>query len=102
MGAKIRCVPLCSSGHQRHWPAVCTAAFYYIIMTTLKRLTRRTKLGCRQAAADVKPEMEEWIRGAVANAEGALARLTIAPLPPKGTLTFTTDLNAMAGQVDFI
>src|ERR1700741_178906 len=53
-------------------------------------------------AADVKPQMEEWIRGAVANAEGALARLTFAPLPPKGKLSFTTDLGAMAQQVDFI
>jgi len=53
-------------------------------------------------AADVKPEMEEWIRGAVANAEGALARLTFAPLPPKGRLSFTTDLHAMARQADFI
>jgi carnitine 3-dehydrogenase len=53
-------------------------------------------------AADVKPEMERWIRGAVENAEGALSRLTFAPLPPKGKLSFTTDLNAMARQVDFI
>ena len=30
--------------------------------------------------------MEDWIRGAVDNAEGALARLTFAPLPPKGKL----------------
>ena len=37
-----------------------------------------------------------WIRGAVENAEGALSRLTFAPLPPKGKLTFTTDLLAMA------
>src|SRR5262245_12221610 len=63
---------------------------------------RALHFGIDVVAADVKPEMEEWIRGAVANAAGALARLTIAPLPPKGTLTFTTDLNAMAGQVDFI
>jgi len=46
--------------------------------------------------------MEEWLRGAVANAESALARLTFAPLPPKGRLTFTTDMHAMARQVDFI
>src|SRR5256886_16021732 len=46
--------------------------------------------------------MEEWMRGAVANAEGALARLTLAPLPPKGKLSFTTDLHAMARQADFI
>ena len=46
--------------------------------------------------------MEVWIRGAVANAESALARLTSAPLPPKGKLSFTTDLIGMASQADFI
>jgi carnitine 3-dehydrogenase len=63
---------------------------------------RALHFGIDVVAADVKPEMEAWIRGAVANAEPALARLTFAPLPPKGRLTFTTDLNAMAAQVDFI
>jgi carnitine 3-dehydrogenase len=63
---------------------------------------RALHFGIDVVAADVKPEMEEWIRGAVANAEGALARLTSAPLPPKGKLTFTTDLLSMARQVDFI
>ena len=63
---------------------------------------RALHFGIDVVAADVKPEMQEWIRGAVANAEPALARLTFAPLPPKGKLTFTTDLNAMAAQVDFI
>src|SRR5499427_8598263 len=58
--------------------------------------------GVNVVAADVKPEMEKWIREAVANAEPALARLTLAPLPKKGTLTFTTDLHAMARQADFI
>jgi carnitine 3-dehydrogenase len=46
--------------------------------------------------------MEAWIRGAVANAEPALARLTFAPLPPKGTLSFTTELRTMAQRADFI
>ncbi|HEY4972005.1 MAG TPA: 3-hydroxyacyl-CoA dehydrogenase NAD-binding domain-containing protein, partial [Steroidobacteraceae bacterium] len=63
---------------------------------------RALHFGIDVLAADVKPEMEGWIRGAVANAEGALSRLTFAPLPPKGTLSFTTDLAAMARQVDFI
>ncbi len=63
---------------------------------------RALHFGIDVVAADVKPEMEGWIRGAVANAEGALSKLTFAPLPPKGRLTFTTDLLAMAGQVDFI
>ena len=63
---------------------------------------RALHFGIDVVAADVKPEMEAWIRGAVANAEEALARLTLAPLPPKGRLSFTTDLNAMAQQADFI
>ena len=63
---------------------------------------RALHYGIDVIAADVKPEMEAWIRGAVDNAEGALSRLTFAPLPPKGKLTFTTDLLAMAAQADFI
>src|SRR5580700_1643146 len=63
---------------------------------------RALHFGIDVIAADVKPEMEQWIRGAVANAEPALARLTAAPLPPKGKLTFTTDLKVMARQADFI
>jgi len=63
---------------------------------------RALHFGIDVLAADLKPEMEEWIRGAVANAEAALARLTLAPLPPKGKLSFTTDLHAMARQADFI
>ena len=63
---------------------------------------RALHFGIDVIAADVKPEMEEWIRGAVANAEPALARLTFAPLPPKGTLFFTTDLKLMAQRADFI
>jgi carnitine 3-dehydrogenase len=63
---------------------------------------RALHFGLNVVAADLKPEMEAWIRGAVDNAEGALSRLTFAPLPPKGTLSFTTDPRAMARQVDFI
>lgn len=63
---------------------------------------RALHFGIDVIAADVKPEMEEWIRGAVANAEPALARLTFAPLPPKGTLSFTTDLKVMAQRADFV
>ncbi len=63
---------------------------------------RALHFGIDVIAADVKPEMESWIRGAIANAEPALARLTTAPLPPKGTLHFTTDLQAMASRADFI
>jgi carnitine 3-dehydrogenase len=63
---------------------------------------RALHFGIDVLAADTKPEMENWIRAAVKNAEPALARLTFAPLPPKGTLSFTTDLHAMAERVDFI
>src|ERR1700692_3198897 len=63
---------------------------------------RALHFGIDVIAADVKSEMEEWIRGAVANAEPALARLTFAPLPPKGKLSFTTDLKTMAQGADFI
>jgi carnitine 3-dehydrogenase len=63
---------------------------------------RALHFGIDVIAADVKPEMEEWIRGAVANAEPALAKLTFAPLPAKGKLSFTTDAREMAEAVDFI
>ena len=63
---------------------------------------RALHFGVDVVAADVNPKMEAWLRNAVANAEPALARLTLAPLPPKGTLTFTTDWQAMARQADFI
>lgn len=63
---------------------------------------RALHFGIDVIAADVKPEMEGWLRDAVANAEPALARLTLAPLPPKGRLSFTTDAAAMAAQADFI
>jgi carnitine 3-dehydrogenase len=63
---------------------------------------RALHYGIDVIAADVKPEMESWLRGAIENAEPALARLTFAPLPPKGTLTFTTDLRVMAERADYI
>ncbi len=63
---------------------------------------RALHLGIDVVAMDTRPEMEAWIRGAVENARAALSRLTLAPLPPEGKLTFTTDLEAMAREVDFI
>jgi carnitine 3-dehydrogenase len=63
---------------------------------------RALHFGIDVIAADVKPEMEDWIRGAVQNAEPALSRLTFAPLPPKGRLSFTTRLEEMARAADFI
>ena len=63
---------------------------------------RAMHFGIDVVAADVRPEMESVLRAAVANAEPALARLTSAPLPDKGKLSFTTDLAHMARQADFI
>jgi len=63
---------------------------------------RALHLGIDVVAMDTRPEMEAWIRGAVDNARGALSRLTLAPLPPEGRLSFTTDLEAMASAADFI
>lgn len=63
---------------------------------------RALHLGIDVIAMDTKPEMEAWIRGAVENARGALSRLTLAPLPPEGKLSFTTDLEVMARAADFI
>jgi carnitine 3-dehydrogenase len=63
---------------------------------------RALHFGVDVIAADVKPEMEDWIRGAVANAQPALSRLTFAPLPPRGTLSFTTDAVEMAKAADLI
>ena len=57
---------------------------------------RAMHFGIDVIAADVKPEMEEWIRGSVASAEPALASLTTAPLPPKGKLRSTLSASAMA------
>src|SRR5512138_3213420 len=63
---------------------------------------RALHFGIDVIAADVNPDMERWLRGAIANAEPALARLTLAPLPPKGRLEFTTDVSVMASRADFI
>src|SRR5262249_9200551 len=63
---------------------------------------RALHFGIDVVAADVKPGMEEWLGGAVANAQRGPARPTFAPLPPKGRLSFTTDTHAMARQADFI
>jgi carnitine 3-dehydrogenase len=63
---------------------------------------RALHFGINVIAADVKPEMEGWLREAIANAEPALARLTLAPLPAKGALSFTTVPADMASRADFI
>jgi len=63
---------------------------------------RALHFGIDVIASDAKPEMEAWLRDAIANAEPALARLTLAPLPPKGVLSFTTAPAEMASRADFI
>jgi carnitine 3-dehydrogenase len=63
---------------------------------------RALHFGIDVVAVDSNPKMEQWIRDAIANAEPALSRLTIAPLPPKGKLSFTTDAAVMARQADLI
>ena len=64
---------------------------------------RALHCGIDVMAADVNPDMEEWIRGAVATATPALDALTEGfPMPEKGVLTFTTDPLQMAAQADFI
>ena len=63
---------------------------------------RALHFGIDVVAVDSNPMMEQWIRDAVANAEPALSRLTIAPLPAKGRLSFTTDATAMARHADLI
>ncbi len=63
---------------------------------------RALHFGIDVVAADVQPKMEGVLRAAIANAEPALARLTSAPLPNKGRLTFTTDVATMARQADLI
>src|SRR5581483_3857429 len=63
---------------------------------------RALHFGIDVIAADVNPAMQSWLREAVSNAAGALRRLTDAPLPVPGQLTFTTDLEEMARRADFI
>lgn len=54
-------------------------------------------------AADIDPNMENWIRGAVETAQPALKALTDGfDLPAPGSLTFTTDPREMAEAADFI
>ena len=63
---------------------------------------RALHFGVNVIAVDTRPEMEAWLRSAVANAEPALERLITAPLPPKGQLSFATDPVQMARAADFI
>jgi carnitine 3-dehydrogenase len=63
---------------------------------------RALHFGIDVIAADVNPQMESWLRGAVETARQTLSRLTLAPLPPPGKLEFTTDLAAMQRRADFI
>ncbi|MEL6645650.1 MAG: 3-hydroxyacyl-CoA dehydrogenase NAD-binding domain-containing protein [Pseudomonadota bacterium] len=64
---------------------------------------RALHAGVDVIAADINPDMEAWIRGAVETARPGLAALTEGmPLPPRGALRFTTDPLEMAAAADFI
>jgi len=64
--------------------------------------TRALHYGIDVVAYDPNPKMEDWLRGAIDNAAPALSKLTMAPLPKRGSLTFTTDVNEMIAAADFI
>ncbi len=64
---------------------------------------RALHCGIDVIACDINPQMEAWIRGAVETAAPSLDALTEGmPTPPKGTLSFTTDVTEMASKADFI
>ncbi|MEO0692171.1 MAG: 3-hydroxyacyl-CoA dehydrogenase NAD-binding domain-containing protein [Pseudomonadota bacterium] len=64
---------------------------------------RALHAGVDVVAVDINPAMEGWIREAVETAQPALAALTDGmPLPPPGTLRFTTDPGEMAAEADFV
>ncbi len=64
---------------------------------------RALHCGIDVIAADIKPEMEDWIRGAVENAAPSLDALTAdVKSPAKGCLSFTTSIEEMVEQADFI
>ncbi len=51
---------------------------------------------------DLSADAERGLREVVANAEGALNSLSLAPRRKKGTLTFTTNLAEAVSQADFV
>ncbi len=51
---------------------------------------------------DVDPQAERKIREVMANARRAYAKLTLAPLPKEGTITFVDTPEAAATDVDFV
>lgn len=59
-------------------------------------------MGIDVVATDPGPGAEEKLREIIANAEPALAKLTLVPLGRKGNLTFTADLAAAVADADFI
>ena len=64
---------------------------------------RALHAGIDVIAADINPKMENWIMSAVEIASSSLDALTEGMnVPPKGQLTFTTDLLEMAQKSDFI
>ncbi len=63
---------------------------------------RALHFGVDVLAADVNPRMESWLREAIDTAYRSLSRLTLAPLPAPGRLSFTTDLMEVARRADLI
>ena len=64
---------------------------------------RALHCGYNVIAADTNAEMQEWLQGAIDTAQSSLDALySDIPLPPRGKLSFTTDLMSMAQQADFI
>lgn len=63
---------------------------------------RALHYGVDVVAYDPNPQMEEWLRGTVETAMEPLSRLTMAPLPKRGSLRFTTDAPEMIAAADFI
>ena len=64
---------------------------------------RALHCGFDVVAADVNPAMEERLNVTIETAAPALEGLTEGiTLPPRGSLRFTTDIEAMAAEADFI
>jgi carnitine 3-dehydrogenase len=63
---------------------------------------RALHYGVDVVAYDPNPKMEDWLRGTVDAAMQPLSKLTMAPLPKRGSLRFTTDAAEMIAAADFI
>ncbi|MCP4328219.1 MAG: carnitine 3-dehydrogenase [Alphaproteobacteria bacterium] len=63
---------------------------------------RLLHFGIDVVAADPAPGAEDRLRASVANAEPALAKLTLVPIGKKGTLEFVNDLKDAVEDADLI